>query len=82
MKLSFIEKKVLHFVDTEIVQDSNLTITKQTSLINGGLVDSYALVNMSLFLEKTFEIVVSEEELTINNFDTVENIVKLVISKL
>lgn len=53
-------------------------ITYDTSLISGGYIDSFSMVVVLLFLEKTFNIKISDKDATPNNFDNVNKMVELV----
>lgn len=53
-------------------------ITYDTSLISGGYIDSFSMVVVLLFLEKTFHVKIPDIDATPANFDTVDNMVKLV----
>jgi len=51
------------------------------SLLEAGIIDSMTMVDVITFLEATYEIVVDEDEMTPENFDTVEGIVAYVTGK-
>jgi acyl carrier protein len=53
-------------------------ITYDTSLISGGYIDSFSMVVVLAFLEKTFNIKIPDKEATPNNFDTVNKMMVLV----
>ena len=44
----------------------------------GGIVDSFSMVSLKIFLEKKYEIKIPDEKATPEAFDTVENIMNLV----
>ena len=53
-------------------------ITYDTSLIRGGYVDSFSMVVVLMFLEKTFDVKIPDIEATPENFDTVNKMVDLI----
>ena len=53
-------------------------ITYDTSLIGGGYVDSFSMVVVLLFLQKTFKIKIPDKDATPNNFDSVNKMVDLI----
>jgi len=53
-------------------------INYDTSLISGGYIDSFSMVVVLIFLEKTFNVKIPDIEATPNNFDTVNKMVELV----
>jgi len=53
-------------------------ITYDTSLISSGYIDSFSMVVVLIFLEKTFNVKIPDKEATPSNFDTVDKMVELV----
>ena len=53
-------------------------ITYDTSLIGGGYIDSFSLIVLVVFLQKTFGIKIPDSEATPGNLDTVNKMVELV----
>jgi acyl carrier protein len=49
-----------------------------TPLISGGIVDSFSMVSLKLFLEKKFQISIPDAKATPQAFDSVNKIVSLV----
>jgi acyl carrier protein len=52
------------------------------SLVESGVVDQTGILEIVLFVEETYGIEVSEDELTPDNFDTVNNIAAYVTRRL
>jgi acyl carrier protein len=59
-------------------EDSDEEITEDTKLISGGIVDSFSMVSLKMFLEKKFHIKIPDEKATPEAFDSVNNILTLV----
>lgn len=53
-------------------------IEYSTSLINGGYIDSFSMVSVWHWLEKTFDVKIPDKEAVPKNFDTVDNMAELV----
>ena len=53
-------------------------INYDTGLITGGYMDSFSMVSVLVFLEKTFNVKIPEKEATPSNFDTVNKMAELV----
>ena len=53
-------------------------ITYDTSLIGGGYIDSFSMVVVLIFLQKTFKVKIPDIDATPANFDTVNKMVELV----
>ncbi len=54
------------------------TIEAETPLISGGIVDSFSMVSLKRFLEKTYKIRIPDEQASPDAFDTVSRIAELV----
>lgn len=77
------EKRVNHysycmFPEEECSCKDLKEITYDTSLISGGYIDSFSMIVVLIFLEKTFNIKIPDKEATPNNFDTINKMVELV----
>lgn len=71
---------VLEYVKDEYVEDEDEAeeLTVDTPLISGGIVDSFSMVSLKVFLEKRYQIQIPDEDATPESFDTVNKIVQLV----
>ncbi|NLI98076.1 acyl carrier protein [bacterium] len=71
---------VLTYVKNEYIDDEDEAeaLTTDTPLISGGIVDSFSMVSLKVFLEKKYEIKIPDEDATPDAFDTVTKIVELV----
>ena len=69
------EDVVNDYISREIVQDEALLpLANETSLLDGGILDSLSLVRLVVFLEERFQVTVGEADLLPENFDTVNAI--------
>jgi len=59
-------------------EDDDVKVENDTPLISSGLVDSFSMVSLKVFLEKKYNIKLPDEEATPEAFDTVNSIVELV----
>jgi acyl carrier protein len=70
---------VLEYVINEYIdEDDGTEVSYDTPLISSGVVDSFSMVSLKVFLEKKFSIKLPDEEATPEAFDTVNSIVRLV----
>jgi acyl carrier protein len=56
-------------------------ITDQSSLVEAGIIDSLQLVRVVAFLEDTFGISIEDEEILPKNFESIDGMERLVLSK-
>jgi acyl carrier protein len=71
---------VLRYVKKEYVEedDEDTVVGYDTPLISGGIVDSFSMVSLKVFLEKKYKIQIPDAKATPEAFDTVNKIVALV----
>jgi acyl carrier protein len=74
--------KIIEFIRDEYVEDEATEIAADTPLITGGLVDSFSMVSLKMFLEDEYKVQLSDEEATTESFNTVGSIVALMQGKL
>jgi len=76
------QEQILDFIRDEYVEDDSIDIDAETPLITSGLVDSFSMVSLKMFLEDQYEIKMTDEEASTEAFDTVQAIMELVQRKL
>ena len=70
---------VLEYVIDEYVdEDDDIEVAFDTPLISSGIVDSFSMVSLKVFLEKKYNIKLPDSEATPEAFDTVNAICELV----
>jgi D-alanine--poly(phosphoribitol) ligase subunit 2 len=74
-----IKDKIREYVVDEYVEEGeDIEVKDDTPLISGGLVDSFSMVSLKLFLETEYDIKIPDERATAEAFDTVDAIAALV----
>lgn len=74
-----LKKLLIDYVKKEYLdEDSDEQIDENTKLISSGIVDSFSMVSLKMFLEKKFQITIPDEKATPEAFDSVNNIMNLV----
>lgn len=69
-------------VDEIIVGERGTELDPDASLISSGIVDSLALLRLIAFIEEKFGVVIEDEEVVSDNFETLNVMKGLVESKL
>ena len=75
-------KELIKSYITKSILGEEIDIDDATSLFEEGIIDSLGQVKLISFLEKKFSIAIDPGEITIDNFDTINQIVQLVENKL
>lgn len=61
-----------------ILKQPKRIIKPEDKLISSGLVDSFSLVDLSIFVEDTFGVHIEDTELTAQTFDTLQQLADLI----
>jgi acyl carrier protein len=73
------KKLILDYIRREYLEEGDdREIREDTPLISGGIVDSFSMVSLKRFLERTCAIQIPDAEATPAAFDTVNRISELV----
>lgn len=72
MNKSEIQELILSYLNNETGIDTQPEI--DTSLVDGGILDSFDIVALTTYLAATFKFKISPLEVNLENFDTVERI--------
>jgi len=76
--MASIKDTVLQYVKNEYLEsDDDREITYDTPLISGGIVDSFSMVSLKVFLETKYNIQIPDAKASPEAFDSVKNIVNL-----
>ena len=73
--------KIAAFIAKDILKQPKRVISPTESLIASGLIDSFSLVDLGLFIEDNFGVRIDDTELNANTFDTLEQLAKLIQSR-
>lgn len=69
---------ILEYVRNEYLEDGDdREVTYDTPLISGGIVDSFSMVSLKVFLETKYNVSIPDAKATPEAFDSVENIIAL-----
>jgi acyl carrier protein len=70
--------KLSQFIASEILKQPKRVIADQEPLISAGLIDSFNLVDLALFVEDTFGVHIDDTELNADTFDTLAQLAALI----
>lgn len=69
------------FIAEKILKQPNKAIGNDEALISSGLIDSFSLMDLALFVEDTFGVRIEDTELNAQTFDTLTQLAALVASR-
>jgi len=73
--------KLEQFIAAKILKQPNRKIGADEALISSGLVDSFSLMDIALFVEDTFGVRIEDTELNAQTFDTLNQLYALIDSR-
>jgi len=68
-------------IATVILKQPKRVIKPDDKLISSGLVDSFSLVDLSIFVEDTFGVHIEDTELNADTFDTLNELANLILQR-
>jgi len=69
------------YIATQILKQPGRKILAEEPLISSGLIDSFSLMDLALFIEDTFGVRIEDTELNANTFDNLTQLVALISSR-
>lgn len=76
-----ITTSLAEFIAAEILNQPDRTISENEKLITSGLIDSLSLVDIALFVEEEFQVIIDDTELNPDSFDTLTELEALIRSR-
>ncbi len=74
-----IRDKIRRFIITDLIRDPGFELADDEGIITGGLMDSFALAELGVFIESEFDLYIPDPELTVDQMDTLDEIVSRVL---
>lgn len=75
------DQKLSKYIAEEILKQPSKIIPPDGPLLSNGLIDSFHLVDLALFVEDNFGVRIDDSELNSLTFDTVNQLVALIRSR-
>lgn len=73
--------QISEFIAAKILKQPKRIIKPDEALISGGVIDSFSLVDLALFVEDTFGVRIADSELNSSTFDSIEQLTNLILSR-
>ena len=80
--LETLRSEVRAFVGQQLETRGVTDIPDDASLVDAGVIDSLGIFQLIAFLESTFRIHISDDEIALSNFETIDATVSFVAAKL
>ena len=69
------------YIVTKILKQPNRRISPDEPLISSGLIDSFSLMDLALFVEDTYGVRIEDTELNADKFDSLNQLASLIESR-
>ena len=69
------------YVATKVLKQPNRKISPDEALISSGLIDSFSLMDLALFVEDTYGARIEDTELNADTFDSLNQLAALIESR-
>lgn len=74
-----VRAKLRPYITRELIRDAAYPLTDSEGIISGGLMDSFALAELAVFVEGAFGVYIPDPDLTVSKMDTLDQIVARVL---
>lgn len=72
---------IAKFIAEKILKQPGKVVSADEALISSGLIDSFSLMDLALFIEDTFGVRVEDTELNADTFDNLTQLAALISSR-
>ncbi len=69
------------YIATQVLKQPNRKISAEEPLITSGLIDSFSLMDLALFVEDTFGVRIEDTELNATTFDNLTQLAGLITAR-
>jgi len=79
MDAKTIREKLRTFITHDLIRDPGYDLADTEGIITGGLMDSFALAEFAVYVEKEFGVYIPDADLTVAKMDTLNQMVARVM---
>ena len=74
-----IRETLRQYIANELIRDESYRIDDDEKIITHGLMDSFALAELAVYIEQAFNVYIPDPDLTVDKMDTLDQIVARVL---
>lgn len=74
-----IKTQLKTFICAELIRNPAYPLKDDEPLVTGGLIDSFSIAQIGVFVEKALGVYIPDTELTVDNMDTVERMAACIL---
>lgn len=72
-------EKLRGYITRELIRDEGYPLADDEGIITSGLMDSFALAELAVYIEQAFNVYIPDPDLTVEKMDTLDQIVARVL---
>ena len=77
-----VRENIRAYIARELIRDESYPLTDEEGVITGGLMDSFSLAELAVYIETEFDVYIPDPDLTVTKMDTLNQIVARVLRDL
>ncbi len=81
MTIDEIRTNLAGYLANDILRQPGRTIQPGEALLSSGLINSFHLVDLALYVEDTFGVHIDDSELNASTFDSLDQLVDLILAR-
>lgn len=74
-----IRAQLRQFILAELVRDPSFPLADDEGIASSGLIDSFALAQIGVFIEQAFDVYIPDPDLTVAKMDTLDQMVARIL---
>ena len=74
-----IREKLRVFITRDLIRDPGYDLADTEGIVTGGLMDSFSLAELAVYVEKEFGVYIPDSDLTVAKMDTLDQMVARVM---
>lgn len=76
---SYVKERLRAYICRHLLNNPSYNLTDEQSLINGGVLDSFAITDIVVFVDETFGVYIPNEELDVDKMDNLNSMVTQIL---
>lgn len=77
-----VREKLRRFITHELMRDKKYQLKDDEGIITGGLIDSFSLAELGVYVEEEFDVFIPDPDLTVEKMNTLNQIYARVMRDL
>lgn len=74
-----VREKLRKFITAELIRDAKYPLKDDEGIITGGLMDSFSLAELGVYVEREWDIYIPDPDLTVDQMNTLDQMVARVL---